>query len=157
MKKTIKIILDLAIILIIIAFFLNFYFIIQSKYIQGIPYINYFGYTFFIIDSSSMYDTLEENDLIIVKITDNINLNDIVSFKQDNNIITHRVVEINDDIIITKGDYNNYKDEPIKKDQIIGKVIKIKKKIGLWKKVFSQKRIIIPMIIEAILLIIIFI
>lgn len=154
MKKTIKLILDLAIILIIIVIFLNFYFIIKSKLIQKKPYVNYCGYTFFIIDSSSMYNTLEENDLVIVKITDNVNTNDIISFEQDNNIVTHRIIEINGDTIITKGDYNNYNDEPIKRDNIIGKVIKIKKRVGIFKKVFQYKRVTIPIVIEIIVLLI---
>ena len=156
-KKTIRIILDLAIILIIIAVFLNFYLIIQNKIIQKKLYVNYFGYTFFIVDSSSMYDTLKENDLVIVKITNDVELNDIISYEEDGNIITHRLIKKEEDTFITKGDFNNYQDKPIKKEQIIGKVISIKRNVGIWKKVFSQKKIIIPIIIEIIILAIIII
>lgn len=156
-KKTIRIILDLAIILIIIAVFLNFYLIIQNKIIQKKLYVNYFGYTFFIVDSSSMYDTLKENDLVIVKITNDVELNDIISYEEDGNIITHRLIKKEGDTFITKGDFNNYQDKPIKKEQIIGKVISIKRNVGIWKKVFSQKKIIIPIIIEIIILAIIII
>lgn len=156
-KKTIRIILDLAIILIIIAVFLNFYLIIQNKIIQKKLYVNYFGYTFFIVDSSSMYDTLKENDLVIVKITNDVELNDIISYEEDGNIITHRLIKKEGDTFITKGDFNNYQDKPIKKEQIIGKVISIKRNVGIWKKIFSQKKIIIPIIIEIIILAIIII
>lgn len=149
--------MDLAIILIIIAVFLNFYLIIQNKIIQKKLYVNYFGYTFFIVDSSSMYDTLKENDLVIVKITNDVELNDIISYEEDGNIITHRLIKKEGDTFITKGDFNNYQDKPIKKEQIIGKVISIKRNVGIWKKVFSQKKIIIPIIIEIIILAIIII
>lgn len=149
--------MDLAIILIIIAVFLNFYLIIQNKIIQKKLYVNYFGYTFFIVDSSSMYDTLKENDLVIVKITNDVELNDIISYEEDGNIITHRLIKKEEDTFITKGDFNNYQDKPIKKEQIIGKVISIKRNVGIWKKVFSQKKIIIPIIIEIIILAIIII
>ena len=149
--------MDLAIILIIIAVFLNFYLIIQNKIIQKKLYVNYFGYTFFIVDSSSMYDTLKENDLVIVKITNDVELNDIISYEEDGNIITHRLIKKEGDTFITKGDFNNYQDKPIKKEQIIGKVISIKRNVGIWKKIFSQKKIIIPIIIEIIILAIIII
>ena len=84
-------------------------------------------------------------------------LNDIISYEEDGNIITHRLIKKEEDTFITKGDFNNYQDKPIKKEQIIGKVISIKRNVGIWKKVFSQKKIIIPIIIEIIILAIIII
>ena len=36
--------------------------------------------------------------------------------------MAHRVVEISDDEIITKGDANNTADEPISREQVVGRV-----------------------------------
>ena len=47
--------------------------------------------------------------------------------KKENVFITHRIEQINEDSIIAKGDNNNTEDEPIKKDEVIGKVVFISK------------------------------
>lgn len=85
-------------------------------------YINIFGYTFFIVASGSMSGTLDINDMVIIKITDDIKVNDIVTYMKDDYFITHRVIDIDDKNAITKGDVNNTEDEPIEKKDIIGKV-----------------------------------
>lgn len=86
-------------------------------------YTNIFGYTYFLVASGSMSGTLEVNDIIFVKITDNVSKNDIITYKDDEGeLITHRLTKIQGDEYITKGDANQVTDESIEKDQIIGKV-----------------------------------
>lgn len=70
-----------------------------------------------------MEPTLKTNSLIIVKESDSYKVNDIVTYKLDGEYITHRIIEINDDSIITQGDANNAADEAISKDMIVGKVV----------------------------------
>ena len=86
-------------------------------------YVNVFGYTYFVVASGSMSGTIEVDDIIFVKITKNVKDDDIITFiDEDGNLITHRLVNKNGDKYITKGDVNNVSDDPITKDQIIGKV-----------------------------------
>ncbi len=91
-----------------------------------------FKTTCLIVNSNSMSgdasDHIEVNDLIFVKKIDESTLaiNDIVAYKDENIIITHRIVAIDEDengniIYTTKGDANNILDTPITKDVIIGK------------------------------------
>ena len=86
-------------------------------------YVNVFGYTYFVVASGSMSGTIEVDDIIFVRITKNVKNDDIITFiDDDGNLITHRLVNKNGDKYITKGDVNNVSDDPITKDQIIGKV-----------------------------------
>ena len=97
-------------------------------------YVNIFGYTYFVVASGSMQDTIDVDDIIIVKVSKDIKVNDIVTYKdEDNKMITHRVVEIDKDKIITKGDANNVADSPISKNQIIGKVVSVKSPVSFFK------------------------
>lgn len=88
-------------------------------------YVNIGGYTFFIVASGSMSGTVDVNDMVLVKITDDFQVGDIVTYQADGYFVTHRIISINKDQIITKGDSNNTEDDPIGRDKIIGKVVAI--------------------------------
>ena len=88
-------------------------------------YVNVFGYTFYVVASGSMTGTIDVNDMVIVKITNDFNVNDIITYYKDGYFITHRVISEKDNQIITKGDVNNSEDSPITKKDIIGKVVLI--------------------------------
>mgnify|MGYP002525954239 FL=1 len=86
-------------------------------------YVNVFGYTYFVVKTGSMSGTLEVDDLIIVKITKDTKINDIITYVNDNGeIITHRLVRKSGSKLIAQGDVNNVEDNPITKDQLIGTV-----------------------------------
>lgn len=86
-------------------------------------YANVFGYTYFVVATGSMSGTIEVNDVVIVKLTDDVELNDIITYQGENGeFITHRVVKKIGNQIITQGDVNNTEDEPISKEDIVGKV-----------------------------------
>ncbi len=89
-----------------------------------------FNYYIFNILTGSMEDTIHVNDYIIVKKTKNVKVNDIVTYRKDGVFITHRIIKIDGDKYITKGDANNTEDDPITKDQILGKYVKKSKIIG---------------------------
>lgn len=115
-------------------------------------YPTYFGYTFFEIASGSMKPTLQVNDVIVVKITkENLKKGDIIAFYNDNAIITHRILYIDGNIITVKGDNNNIVDKPIMLEQVIGKEVKVFKKLGVWKKVFSEPKIIVALFVTLLL------
>ena len=52
---------------------------------------------------------------------------------------------ISDDTITTQGDANNSKDDPINREQVIGKVIKIIPNISIWISVFKTRSVYILM------------
>ena len=89
---------------------------------------------YFEIKTASMSGTMEINDWILVKITDDIKVDDIITFEQDGSFTTHRVIQIYKDAYITKGDSNTTTDVPVDKSQIVGKLVKVLPKLGIIKK-----------------------
>lgn len=96
-----------------------------------------------VVLSGSMEPVLSVDDLAFIKKVDDIKLGDIVAFTdKSGDRILHRVIEINEDTVITKGDANNVSDKAIQKSKIngvyifkikyVGKILKfIKAPIGL--------------------------
>ena len=144
-KILINILLDILIFILVIGIAFALYGFIQTKIMKK-AYGNYFGYTYFQILTGSMENTIKIDDMVIVKITDKIEKDDIVSYKDGNSIITHRVIEVLDDSYITKGDNNNVDDGMIEKDKVIGKVVYTGKKWGKIKKFILEPFVIIPFI-----------
>ena len=87
------------------------------------PYVDIFGYTLFSVATGSMQPTLNVNDIIIVKITDDVKVGDIITYSEENEFITHRVISNNKETFVTKGDYNNTEDNPIDTSKIVGKLV----------------------------------
>lgn len=82
-----------------------------------------FGYGAAVVLSGSMEPEFSKGDLIVVKATDDFDLNDIVVFESDNSLVVHRIVGMGKDKVVTKGDANNVEDEPIAREAVLGKVL----------------------------------
>lgn len=83
--------------------------------------------------TGSMRPEINPGDVIIVKKIniEDVNSGDIITFNKDEDVITHRVIEIKDKGIITKGDNNNVLDSgQVNSTRLIGKVIFTIPKIG---------------------------
>lgn len=116
----------------------------------GKKYNSFFGYALFEIKTASMAGEMEIGDWILVKVTNDVELNDIITFEQDGSFITHRIIEQYKDTYVTKGDSNNAKDTPITKEQIIGKLVKVMPRFGIIKKTFFNHKVLIVLIITII-------
>ena len=121
---------------------------------QNKEYVDIFGYSIFSTSTGSMSPTIEKGDIVIVKIGEKAQEKDIITYKKGKSFITHRIIEINEDSIIVKGDNNNTQDAPINQDAILGKVIFIMNNVEIWKRVFSDRSVIIPVVVTVILFII---
>lgn len=94
--KTIeKIIVDLIIVVLAIIAILAILGFCQVN-IQKKQYINIFGYSVLSAETGSMSPTIEKGDIVIIKIGDEIKENDIITYKKDNVLITHRISKINE-------------------------------------------------------------
>lgn len=105
-------------------------FLVISKIQGGTPTL--FGYQMYFISSGSMRPYLEVGDVIISEEYDGRELvagedGDVVTYQGEVNgvpeLITHRVVAVNGDTVITKGDDNPGEDAPISKDEIVAVMI----------------------------------
>lgn len=90
---------------------------------KDLPTIN--GYAVLEVISGSMEPKISKGDIVIIDTkVNNYKAKDIVTFKDTNgSYVTHRILEINKDKVITKGDANNTIDDPINIDSITGKYI----------------------------------
>jgi signal peptidase len=155
LKNLGKIILDIIIVVLVGAVLIAFYGTYQTKILDN-DYANYFGYTYFRVSSGSMEDSLYVDDYVIVELTKDVDVSDIVSFKNHDEIITHRVIEKNDENIVTKGDANPGIDEPVPYDNLIGKVIFTLKEFGIFYKVITTPVVYISFFVTIILFSILF-
>lgn len=85
------------------------------------------------ITSSSMWPTLKQGDIVLIKgvhAKEEVKIGDIVIYKNDSSTMSlgqsftiHRVVKLNDQTLVTKGDANNVEDPAITYDKLVGKAV----------------------------------
>lgn len=150
MRKAFQVLLNILIVLAFLLLVVVIYNFWQIK-IQKKDYANYFGYTFMEVTSGSMADTINVNDYVFIKVGKDLKEGDIITFKVDDTIITHRILSIVGDKILTKGDANNDSDNMINYDDVIGKVIFIGHEYGIYLKVLKTPIVFITAFISLIL------
>ncbi len=121
LKKILFTILTIFMLVILIFNLYNFYSIKILK--KDLPTIN--GYGILEVASGSMSPTLNIGDLIIINTNQkDYHKNDIITFYDVNgSFVTHRLISIDKDTMITKGDANNTEDESLPTKNIVGKYI----------------------------------
>lgn len=84
-------------------------------------------YTFSILKGTSMLPEYTTNDIVLLKIINNncynLQVGDDISFYYKDLIVFHRIINITDEGIITKGLNNNFYDPLILCEDVIGKKI----------------------------------
>ena len=149
-KKVIKFIINFFTVLIFLILLLTIYAKI-NMITSGKNYFELFGYSFFKVTTGSMDPTIKENDIIIVSTNDTYNVNDIITYQDDANFITHRIITMDGNTLITKGDANNATDQEVNKSDVIGKVVKIFSGLGRWQSIFTTPKIIVALFVTLIL------
>lgn len=115
-------------------------------------YVNYFGYTAFEVASGSMANTINIDDLVIIKLGNtNLKEKDIITYISEKDFITHRIVSVEGESIIAKGDANNTEDNNIQRKDVIGKVVKVIPGAGVWKKVIMTPKVLILLFVTLVL------
>jgi len=82
-----------------------------------------FGCGAAVVLSGSMEPEFSRGDLIIIRETERFEVDDIVVFQDGNNLVVHRIIEINGQAVTTKGDANNTADNPVSISAVKGKVL----------------------------------
>lgn len=102
-----------------IAYLTIILFLVVTKNASFIPY------NFYIVQSGSMEPIIKIADMIVVSKQNDYYLNDVITYKDLNqSIVTHRIINKNNNEFTTKGDANRDQDrEQININQIIGKVV----------------------------------
>lgn len=93
---------------------------------KGLSYVLKTDYPMASITSGSMWPVLKRGDLILIRgvaSKEEIELDDIIVYKNQKGFTIHRVIQLNEDTLVTKGDANNVKDEAIKYEDVIGELL----------------------------------
>ena len=101
---------------------LNLYMINASR-LAGDAVPMPFGVGAAVVLSGSMEPEFSAGDLLFVKQSDNYKVDDVVVFQDGRIAVTHRIISMTENEVITKGDANNVEDDPITLDRIKGKVV----------------------------------
>ena len=112
-----------------------------------------FGYGAAVVLSGSMEPVYSVGDLILVKETESVNVDEIVVYQSGSSLVVHRVVEINEDMVTTQGDANNVADDPIASSAIKGVVFLCIPAVGTFVNYLKTPLGIIITIALAILLV----
>lgn len=86
----------------------------------------------FVVLTGSMEPGISPGDYITIRKVnkDKLKVNDIVTFKVNEVVVTHQIVKIDKDKVTTQGTANNVADNPISKEDILGKYVFKIPKIG---------------------------
>lgn len=146
-KSLTRIILNITCIITVLIIILGLSYIVQIT-IMNRKYANVLGYSLFEVLTGSMEPTIEIGDDVLIKVTQDIKKGDVVVFdnKDNDNFILHRVIQVNENDVLTKGDNNNMYDGIIPKENIIGKTLIIFPKLGKIQEFFRKPYIFIPLI-----------
>ena len=142
--KVLKIIGQFILCLILIFFILLNIFSMNNK--------SLFGFRIYRVISGSMQPALQIGDVIIVKKSNNYSERDIITYSNGLTTITHRIIAINNDEVITKGDANEVDDKPISKEQIVGKFFFRISNFSLFSIILSKNVIYLIMIFLLVLI-----
>ena len=145
-SKIIDLLLNVLIVFFGIFLLVSLYTLIQVKVLKN-EYSNFFGYSLFEVQTGSMHGTIEAGDWIIIKLTKDVNVGDIITYRSGDNFVTHRITESYKGTFVTKGDANNTADEPIDQSQVIGKLTKTLHGFGILRKSIFNPPVIIFLII----------
>lgn len=102
----------------------------NAKSLGGNPLPMPLGVGGAIVLSGSMEPACSVGDLVLVKETQDIEVDDVIVFMQGRSLVVHRVLETDGTTIVTKGDANNAADAPILMADVKGKVVVVIPGIG---------------------------
>lgn len=153
MKGIKKVLSKITSIIIVVLLLLSIYSFVSIKVLKKdlVP-VN--GYAVLEVVSGSMQPTINIGDLIIIDINDkNYNKNDIVTFYDEaNNFVTHRIISLNENTMVTKGDYNKSDDGETSLDKVVGKYVFRIKGLGNVLSILKKPLIIALIFIISILI-----
>jgi signal peptidase len=79
------------------------------------------GFSHLVVVSGSMEPALQVGDLIVIRRQDRYQAGDIITFREGGTMVTHRLIDIQGERLITQGDANNTPDSnPVHIQQVEG-------------------------------------
>lgn len=99
-------------------------YLLGLKHLGGVEDPSLFGYTAAVIASGSMEPALQVDDLIFSHAQPSYQPGDIITFRTQTSLTTHRIAAVTGEGYITKGDANNAADpDPVPPEAVLGRVV----------------------------------
>ena len=98
-------------------------FALNAAHLAGNPVPMPFGVGASVVLSGSMEPELSVGDLLIIREQDGYKVGDVVVYQSGSMAVVHRIMEIDPETAITRGDANNSDDLPIATSAIKGRVV----------------------------------
>ena len=79
------------------------------------------------ITSGSMWPALKKGDLVLIKGVDKqeLEVGNIIVYKNKKGFTIHRITELNEETLKTRGDANNVSDSPVKYEEVVGRTVNV--------------------------------
>lgn len=100
----------------------NLYFPLASRF-SGDPYPSLFGLRQAVVLSNSMAPALMAGDLIIIMAGNSYEAGDILTYRDRQGLVTHRLITVVSEGLILQGDANRTPDSPVAPAQVLGKTL----------------------------------
>ena len=97
------------------------------------------------VKTGSMEENIHVGDYVLILKISNYNVGDVVTYKKNGYLVTHRIIKKESNTFVTKGDANNAEDEAIDGDSIVGKVYL---NGGLLNIVIRYKYVLVALVIS---------
>lgn len=114
------------------------------------------GWGIAFVETGSMEPNVPVGSLVLIHEQDNYRDGDVITYYHESGrfTVTHRIVTIGENLVVTQGDANNAQDPAFTKDRIIGKVVLTVPYLGYALATLKQPVVLVPLlgIITALLL-----
>jgi signal peptidase len=121
-KKALSALNRAALIFLVMLLLTNLYIMVQKIVLHNdLPKV--LGFSQLIVVSGSMQPAIDAGDLVVIRQQKKYNVGDIVTLRSGNSLVTHRIIDMDQEYVHTKGDANNVADQPMPLSSIQGKVI----------------------------------
>ena len=111
-----------------------------------------FGYGAAVVLTGSMEPTIHVNDVILVAEQPTYAENEIAVYQSGNILVVHRILDITDGMVTTKGDANNAPDAPVELSSVKGKVVGVIPGVGGIVKILKTPTATAIILVGAVLL-----
>lgn len=112
-----------------------------------------FGIGISVVLSGSMEPALQVNDLVLIRATEACVPGDIVVWQSGRSMTIHRVVRVEGDSVITRGDANNTEDAPVPRGALRGKMVYRIPRFGMAVRALRTPLGVLALLVAALLLI----
>ncbi|MBQ2739392.1 MAG: signal peptidase I [Oscillibacter sp.] len=104
---------------------------IAARHFTGALQPAVFGWSSAVVLSGSMSGAIEVDDMVLIHEKEDYAVGDIITFERSGSLITHRIVAMEEEGFITRGDANNSIDPvPVAPHQVVGRVEVVIPRVG---------------------------